>query len=107
MTRKQLFTTIKEEQKIRAKKIRELKNSRKQDKRNGRQFWEIESDIWNLKWPYRHVHIAYCEMRGRTREQIECPGEYNKASQRKIDEIKESWTKQLDENVCVGAQGSN
>lgn len=23
------------------------------------------------KWEYRHYHIAYCEVRGRTREQIE------------------------------------
>lgn len=107
MTRKQLFSKIKEEQKEIARKIRKLKNSRKKDKRHGRELWCIECDIFRLKWTFRHIHIVYCEMRGRTREQIECPRESNKASQYKIDSIKEEWDKQLDENVCVGAQGSN
>jgi hypothetical protein len=107
MNRKQLFAGVKEEQKERARKIRELRASRKQDKRNGRQLWQIESDIWHLKWEFRHIHIAYCEMRGRLRHEIERPAENNKASQARIDPIKEVWKKKIDEDVCISAQGSN
>lgn len=107
MTKKELFGKIKEEQKTRAKKIRELKNSRKQDKRNGRALWRIESEIMSKKWEFRHTHIAYCELRGRSREQIECPREGNKASQYRIDKLKEEWAGKISENVCAGAQGSN
>ena len=107
MTRKELFKKIKEEQKVRAKKLRELKKSRKQDKRNGRPLWSILCDIWSLKREFRHTHIAYCELRGRLRGQIECPREGNKASQYLIDKFKAAWLDKIDENVCAGAQGSN
>lgn len=107
MTRKQLYKRIKKEQKVRAKELRALKNSRKKDKRNGRQLWKILSDIYHYKWEYRHVHIAYCELRGRSREQIECPRDDNKASQWKIDELKDRWMGELGEDVCAGTQGSN
>ena len=99
MTRKQLLFKIKNQQKAWAKEISELKPTRKQDKRNGRSLWEIESDIWKAKYKFRHHHIAYCEMRGRTREQIECPRENNLPVQREIDRIKEEWMAQLDEDV--------
>jgi len=107
MTRKQLFKAIKEEQKVRAKKIRERKKSRKQDKRNGRSLWNIVSEIASLKYTYRHHHIAYCEMRGRERHEIECPRDDHPASQYEIDRLKEKWSNQIDEDVCVGTQGSN
>ena len=99
MTRKQLLQKIKTEQKARAKEIRELKSTRKQDKRNGRELYEIEWDIARLKFKFRHHHIAYCEMRGRTREQIECPRENNLPVQREIDRIKNDWMELLDEDV--------
>jgi len=103
MTRKQLLQKIKQEQKARAKEIRELKSTRKQDKRNGRQLYAIESDIVWEKYEFRHHHIAYCEMRGRTRDQIECPREDNLPVQREIDRIKEEWMEQLDEDVHTDA----
>jgi len=107
MTKKELFGKIKEEQKKKAGWIRELKKSRKQDKRNGRELWSILGDIYRLKRDFRHTHIAYCELRGRSREQIECPREGNKASQYLIDKFKEEWLAKINENVCAGAQGSN
>lgn len=107
MTRKQLFKEIKEDLKKVAKEIRKLKRSRKQDKRNGRALWEIEGDIWEAKWYFRHKHIAYCEIKGRTRDQIERPKDDNKASQPYIDKFKKEWEEKLNENVCVGAEGSN
>jgi len=99
MKRKQLLQKVKEEQKARAKDIRELKNTRKQDKRNGRSLYAIEGDIAWEKHEFRHHHIAYCEMRGRTREEIECPREDNLPVQREIDSIKDKWMEQLDEDV--------
>lgn len=107
MTRKQLLREVKEQLKIWAKEIRTLKRSRKQDKRNGRVLWEIEYDIQSLKWSFRHHHIAYCEIRGRSREEIECPREGNPASQDKIDQLKEKWDNKIDEDVCVDTTGSN
>jgi len=103
MTRKNLFKQIKEQQKIIATRIRKLKDSRKIDKRNGRQLYSIESDIWQLKYEFRHRHIASCEMRGRTRDQIEKPREGNQASQREIDSYKQDWKDKIDEDVCARA----
>jgi hypothetical protein len=43
---------------------------------------------------YRHHHIAYCELRGRTRDQIEKPREDNKPNEYEINRIKTlyAWT---------------
>lgn len=107
MTKKQLLREVKEQLKAWGKELKKLKRSRKQDKRNGRALWRIESDVQSLKWIFRHNHIAYCETRGRTREQIECPRDGNEASENRIDQIKEEWVNKIDEDVCVSAQGSN
>ena len=107
MTRKQLLHKVKEEQKVIAREIRQLKSSRKQDKRNGRALWSIEADIWKRKFRYRHTHIAYCEFRGRTREQIERPREDNLPVQQEIDKIMENWASQIETNVCASAAGSH
>lgn len=32
--------------------------------------------LWKLRWEYRHKHIAYSELRGRTRAQIEASYPY-------------------------------
>lgn len=99
MTKYELFQKVKEEMKIWAKTIRQLKNTRKQDKRDGRALWKIEYDIIKLKFKFRHHHIACCEVRGRTREEIECPRKDNKPSQNEIDRIKEKWMEKIDEDV--------
>jgi len=46
---------------------------------------------------FRHQHIAYCELRGRTREQIEIPGEGNAPDQDWIDRLKKEWQTEIDE----------
>ena len=58
MTKKELKHKIKEEQKLRATQLRNLKASRKEDKRGDRQLWEIELDIKTAKETYRVNHIA-------------------------------------------------
>lgn len=47
----------------------------------------------DIRW-YRHHHIAYCELRGKTRDQIEKPGEFHKANEQIIERIKTqyAWT---------------
>jgi hypothetical protein len=74
----------KQELKLRAKLIRTAKQSRKtlQDGWFG--------DLPRMRNDYRHYHIAYCEVRGRTREQIEKPAEGNEPDERRIDMIKRS-----------------
>ena len=48
----------------------------------------------SLKYKYRHHHIAYCELRGKTRSQIENPKKENPAMEFYITEIKNkyAWT---------------
>jgi len=47
-----------------------------------------------LSEDYRHHHIAYCELRGKTRDQIEQPRDNNAPNEFKIKEIKNqyAWT---------------
>ena len=56
---------LKVQQKILAKQIRELKNTRKACK-NG-----YVPGLMQAKFEYRYQHIAYCIARGKTYEQIE------------------------------------
>ena len=86
---------IKEQLKGWATKIRQLKDTRKIDKRGDRQLSDIEYDIHRLKWQFRHWHIVCSELRGRTREQIERPRENNLPDQRLIDSIKQDITERL------------
>lgn len=81
---------VKQSQKKLAKEIRILKNSRKQDVRN-RPLWEVESDLHKAKYEYRHRHIAYCIVRGRTRDEIEHPSENNLPNERYIEKLIESY----------------
>ena len=49
------------------------------------------SGLRELSWDYRHYHIAYSELRGRTRDQIEKPREDNKAWESYINKIKTQY----------------
>lgn len=103
MTKYDLLEEVKEQLKTWAKEIRLLKISRKQDKRENRELYEIEGDIFKLKYKYRHCHIAYCEMRGTSREKIEKPAENNWPNENEIGKIKKEWISKIDENVCVSS----
>ena len=92
------MTLKKQELKQLANHIRTLKDRRK-DHNTGQ--WET----FNEGQRYRHEHIAYCLVRGRTYEQIEQPREENKISEytwgkidklygtlkQKVDEANEQW----------------
>ena len=80
--------------------IRELKDSRKEDKRT-RPLWEIEVKILKLKFEFRHNHIAYCELRGTPYDKIESPSIYNPPNGSLIEKIKIEWKKKIENaNVC-------
>ena len=64
---------LKEEQKERAVKIRELKNKRPLKNRGDEPLWKIQIQIARMSFDYRHYHIAYCEVRGRKRYEITTP----------------------------------
>jgi len=46
---------------------------------------------------FRHQHIAYCELRGRTRDQIEKPGEDNEPNEDWITKLKNEWGQEITE----------
>jgi len=82
---------IKEQQKALANKIREEKRE------CGYGGW----DLYKMKREFRHKHIAYCEVRGRTREEIEKPGDNNLADEKYIQEIKDKLLKELENEKAV------
>jgi len=53
-----------------------------------------DHDDWDSV-TFRHQHIAYCELRGRLRDQIEIPAKNNKPDQDWINNIKEEWEKKI------------
>lgn len=94
------LTEIKNQQKERGFTIRKLKNERKGTKPED----ELSSTLWYLyktRIEFRHIHIAYCEVRGRTREQIEIPREDNRPNETKITEIKEKITGRIREHETL------
>lgn len=62
--------------------IRELKSKHKEVQRKykggGSTYW---SPLWDKRHAYRHYHIAYSELRGKTRDQIEASYPYEGQSQ--------------------------
>lgn len=80
------FTKFKLAQKELAQQIQAAKAIRKPKDRNGHEFSQAAL-AWD-RTEYRHRHIAYCEARGRTREQIERPGKNNKPDEGKVSKYK-------------------
>lgn len=80
---------IKEENKALAKSIREQKITFKNAQReigNYSAYEKYGSDLEKMQWDFRHRHIAYCLLRGRTMEQIENKNrEGNEPSKNLID----------------------
>lgn len=67
------YPMMKDELKQLAKEIRECKRARKQDEREklNLELYQVQYNIDKRKDIFRHTHIAYCMLRGRTYEQIE------------------------------------
>ena len=54
-----------------------------------------------LSYEFRHNHIAYCELRGRTRDQIEKPADCNLPNEVYIEKIKSKWMEKINETICI------
>ena len=86
-----------------AVEIREYKRKHKEVQRqNGGGGSKYIGEIYYRQTMYRHHHVAYSELRGRTRDQIEKPKEDNKPNETLITQIKEKY-KDEPQTLCVGA----
>lgn len=70
--------------------IRTHKLGYKNKQRQGEDTWKDQSLLWAMSDIYRHKHIAYSELRGRLRDQIEKPGPGNEPNEKQIKDIKEA-----------------
>jgi len=100
MEQYEYLSEVKAKQKELAKEIRKLKSMRKLGNRGKYPLWKIESKLYRAKYEYRHKHIAYCLIRGRSRLEIEQP---------KVDNLpNENYLQQLQEEyetvICVSAE---
>jgi hypothetical protein len=77
--------------KAQASAIKEARINLKNTQRSGKDASRMQASIGSVVREYRHHHIAYCELRGRTRDQIETPRENNLPNERLIDKIKETY----------------
>lgn len=53
-----------------------------------RAHWELVGKIQDMRREFRHHLVAYCEMRGLSRERIEKPADNNRPNEDRIREIK-------------------
>ena len=58
-----------------------------------------EWTLFQVSQEYRHSHIAYCELRGRTRDQIEKPREGNEPNESHIEAIKKRIREKANETA--------
>lgn len=84
------MTEKKEQLKDWARALRSLKMTRKEDR-------GANYKIYRAKRQYRHEHIAYCLVRGRTYDEIEKPAEDNKPDWKLIDALRDVLQKKVDE----------
>ena len=75
------YKELKEKLKTLAKEIKDMKGQRKQVP-NG-----YVAGLDSARYRFRHHHIAYCMLRGRTRDEIERPADYNRPNETYISEI--------------------
>ena len=67
--------------------------------RDAQKYFDNMHALWRLRREYRHKHIAYSELRGKTRDQIEASYPYEgqsvyvKPDERRIQEIKDEVIK--------------
>ena len=93
MTFKELKHKIKEEQKLLAQKIKELKSKRKEV-----QYGYVEGLDYN-RHNYRHTHIAYCQFFNRTPYDMIERSCHENPSKRIIEKDTTNWESQIDEEA--------
>lgn len=89
---KEKFIKVKNELKVEAKMLTDLKIEIKEKQRNGNA-GNLQWKLINLKYNWRHKHIAYCLIKGRKLEEIEkyCH-EHNKPNLNVIQMYINKWT---------------
>jgi len=70
-TIKETIAIVKEELKAKAKKLSALKIEIKETMRSGKYAGRLQSALIDDVCEWRHKHIAYCMIKGRTLEEIE------------------------------------
>lgn len=100
--KKTKYPELKSELKKLAKEIRYWKSRRKLDKRGNMALWQVELEKVRRSYEFRHKHIAYCQLRGRLRHQIEQPAPNNLPNEDYIQEIMDKHG----ETLRASAQGS-
>lgn len=74
-----------------AVEIKEAKKELKEAQRSSNSSGELMFSLFMQRRNYRHYHIAYSEMRGKTRDQIERPREDNLPNEDLIAKIKKDY----------------
>lgn len=89
--------TMKDALKARAAEIKTLRNEYKESFRNGTNNATLQFKVdFHLKPTYRHMHIAYCELRGTPYERIEpIVRDGNEPDRILIDSYKKQYTEEL------------
>jgi ATP/maltotriose-dependent transcriptional regulator MalT len=101
MMRSVTFATLKKELKQRALQIRQERAAFKEAQRQGVSIWKALGDLGKSVHWYRHHHIVYCLLRGRTQEQIEKPVR-DFPDQGLIDRLLQQYRDEIDKEM--GAQ---
>ena len=57
-----------------------------------RKEWTLSCNLAKLKRDYRHYHIAYSLLRGKSYERIECPRKENKPDMAYVERIRAEYT---------------
>ena len=98
-TKKEIYQEIKNQLKTLALEIRVVKNEIKKGMRENQLVYKLQWDLTSKRYEFRHRHIARCELRGRTRDEIEKPAENNKTNDAYIEQIKKDWTERINEAI--------
>ena len=104
-TEKKPIWELKQYLKDKAIGIRNIKDTIKSTMRSGDYAGYMQGELnYKLKPDYRHHHIVYCELRGKTRDQIEKPGKDNLPNEGKIKEIESSYEIQVPTDKLLQTQ---
>ena len=86
---------------------------RQNTKKDSRKYFDNMNALWRLRREYRHRHIAYSELRGKTRAQIEASYPYEgqpeslKPDEKRIQKIKDEVIKSRMEQQEVEISASS
>jgi hypothetical protein len=103
---------VKEEQKQLAQNLKQAKLEFKDKQRNHTVTYKDHWNLAKLQSDFRHRHIAYCLIKGRSYEQIEQPKEGNEPDFQTVDRYQVEFKEKLEtyyatkENVCSSPTGS-